>query len=158
MILHKKTAAACAVAVPLYTLVYDRNRKEKPMENRTPKNRYNGGINTESRKAQQTAGCADRKAPETLKKIEAEMDKHAADIAITVSDMFKFMAMSAAMLPNMEMDTGLFRLKVDDNGIFFEINHPFRKRKQRDFSDDCCAEEPSGDYDDDEEGLIYDGD
>jgi hypothetical protein len=128
------------------------------MQNRIPKNRYNGsGTNTESRKAQQTAGKADRK-PETLKKIEAEMDKRAADIAITVSDMFKFMAMTAAMLPNMELDTGLFRLKVDDDGVFFEINHPFRKHKQRDISNDCSAEETGGDYDDDEEGLIYDGD
>ena len=128
-----------------------------PIENRTPKNRYNGsGTNTESRKAQQTAGTADRK-PETLKKIEAEMDKRAADIALTVSDMFKFMAMTAAMLPNMEMDTGLFRLKVDDGGIFFEINHPFRKRKH-DISNDYSAEKLDGDYDDDEEGLIYDGD
>lgn len=126
--------------------------------NRIPKNRYNGsGTNTESRKAQQTAGTADRKEPETLKKIEAQMDKRAADIALIVSDMFKFMAMTAAMLPNMELDTGLFRLKVDDDGIFFEINHPFRKRKQRDISNDCCAEEPDN-YDDDEEGLIYDGD
>lgn len=131
-----------------------------PIENRIPKNRYNGsGTNTESRKAQQTAGTADHK-PKTLKKIEAEMDKRAADIALTVSDMFKFMAMTSAMLPNMELDTGLFRLKVDDDGIFFEINHPFRKRKQHDISNDCgcCAEEPDGDYDDDEEGLIYDGD
>jgi len=128
-----------------------------PIENRVPKNRYNGsGTNTESRKAQQTAGTADRK-PETLKKIEAEMDKRAADIVLTVSDMFKFMAMTAAMLPNMELDTGLFRLKVDDGGIFFKINHPFRKRKQRDICD-ACTEEPDGDYDDDEEGLIYDGD
>jgi len=129
-----------------------------PMQNRIPKNRYNGsGTNTESRKVQQTAGSADRK-PETLKKIEAEMDKRAADIALTVSDMFKLMAMSVAMLPNMEMDTGLFRLKVDDNGIFFEINHPFHKCKQRGISNDCCAEEPDCNYDDDEEGLIYDGD
>ena len=130
----------------------DQNRKEMlmPIENRIPKNRYNGsGTNTESRKAQQTAGTADRK-PETLKKIEAEMDKRAADIALTVSDMFKFMAMTAAMLPNMELDTGLFRLKVDDGGIFFEINHPFRKRKQRNICD-ACTEEPDGDYDDDDE-------
>lgn len=127
-----------------------------PMQNRIPKNRYNG-INTESHKAQQAAGTADRK-PDTLKKIVAEMDKRAADIAITVSDMFKFMAMTAAMLPNMELDTGLFRLKVDDDGVFFEINHPFRKHKQRDISNDCSAEETGGDYDDDEEGLIYDGD
>ena len=139
------------------------------MENRIPKNRYNGsGINTDSRKAQQNAGKADRKEQDTLKKIEAEMDKRAADIALTVSDIFKFMAMSAAMLPNMELDTGLFRLKVDDDGIFFEISHSFRKRKERDVcdvSEDCdgcdgcdgCGEEPD-DYDDDEEGLLYDGD
>ena len=142
------------------------------MENRIPKNRYNGsGINTDSRKAQQTAGKADRKPDDTLKKIEAEMDKRAADIAITVSDMFKFMAMTAAMLPNMELDTGLFRLKVDDDGIFFEISHSFRKRKERDVCEECedcegcdgCGDEPDNfgdkfDYDDDEEGLLYDGD
>ncbi len=139
------------------------------MENRISKNRYNGsGINTDARKAQRTAGKADRKPDDTLKKIEAEMDKRAADIAIIVSDMFKFMAMTAAMLPNMELDTGLFRLKVDDDGIFFEINHSFRKRKERDVCEDCdgcdcCGEEPDDfgdkfDYDDDEEGLLYDGD
>ncbi len=128
--------------------------------NRTPKNRYNGGYNTESRKAQQTAGKADRKPEDTLTKIEAEMDKSAADIALTISDIFKFMAMSAAIIPNMELDTGMMRLKVDDDGIFFEINHPFRKRKQRDICEDCdgCTDEPDGDYDDDEEGLLYDGD
>ncbi len=38
-----------------------------------------------------------------LNEIEAAMDKRAADIALTISDMFKFMAMSAAMLPNMEL-------------------------------------------------------
>ena len=127
--------------------------------NRTPKNRYNGGYNTESRKAQQTAGKAGRKPEDTLTKIEAEMDKSAADIALTISDIFKFMAMSAAILPNMELDTGIMRLKVDDNGIFFEINHPFSKRKQRDICEDCdgYTDEPDGDYDDDEEGLLYDG-
>lgn len=139
------------------------------MQNRTPKNRYNGsGINTESRKAQQTAGKPETKQNDTLKKIETKMDKRAADIAITVSDMFKFMAMSAAILPNMEMDTGLFHLKVDYDGIFFEINHSFRKRKERDIYEDCdgcdgCGEELDDfgdkvDYDDDEEGLLYDGD
>ncbi|HRU99825.1 MAG TPA: hypothetical protein P5092_20690 [Ruminococcus sp.] len=125
--------------------------------NRIPKNLYNGsGTNTESRKAQQTAGTADRK-PETLKKIEAEMDKRAADIALTVSDMFKFMAMTAAMLPNMEMDVGVFRLKIDDEGVFFEIRYPddFRKKLRGDSG--VSAKTPEND-DDDEEGLIYDGD
>lgn len=119
-----------------------------PMENRVPKNRYNGGAATDADKQDK---------PDVLKMIETAMDKRAAGIAQTVTDMFRFMSMASAMLPNMEMDTGLFRLKVDDGGIFFEINHPFRKRKQRDISNDCCAEKPDN-YDDDEEGLIYDGD
>ncbi len=123
------------------------------METRTTKNRYNGSAASDSGKPTDKSAVK----PDALKLLESAMDKRAADIALTVSDMFKFMAMTAAMLPNMEMDTGLFRLKVDDGGIFFEINHPFRKRKQRDISNDCCAEEPDN-YDDDEEGLIYDGD
>ena len=120
-----------------------------PMENRVPKNRCNGGAAPDPGKS---AGNSD-----ALKLLESAMDQRAAGIAQTVTDMFRFMSMASAMLLNMEMDTGLFRLKVDDGGIFFEINHPFRKRKQRDISNDCCAEEPDN-YDDDEEGLIYDGD
>lgn len=125
--------------------------------NRIPKNRYNGsGTNTESRKAQQTAGTADRK-PEMLKKIEAEMDKGAADVAITISEMFRFMTLSAAMLPNMELDVGTFRLKIDDEGVFFEIRYPedFRKKLRRDSG---SSKKMPENYDDDEEGLIYDGD
>ena len=124
--------------------------------NRTPKNRYNGGYNTESRKAQQTAGKADRKPEDTLTKIEAEMDKSAADIALTISDIFKFMAMSAAIIPNMELDTGMMRLKVDDDGIFFGISSPPQKCHKT-----CCAElddDFEDDWDEEEEGTLYDGD
>ena len=96
-----------------------------------------------------------------LNEIEAAMDKRAADIALTVSDMFKFMAMSAAMLPNMELDTGIMRLKIDDGGVFFEINDPYRMRKTI-RKDENCGEEPDEAFDDDcddeEEGLLYDGD
>ena len=123
------------------------------MENRrNPKYRYNGASRSNAEK--------ERSELDKLKKLEAEMDKGAADIAITISEMFRFMTLSAAMLPNMELDTGLFRLKVDDGGIFFEINHPFRKRKERDTCEDCdgCTVEPDNDDDDDEEGLLYDGD
>ena len=38
-----------------------------------------------------------------------------------------------------------------------QINHPFRKHKQGDTYEDD-SEEPDNDYDDDEEGLLYDGD
>lgn len=128
------------------------------METRTPKNRYNGsGINTDDRKTQQSAGMEDIKGQDTLKEIGTMLDKQAASVAQTITDMFKFMSLTAAVLPNMELDTGIFHLKVDDGGIFFEINHPFRKDKQSDTYEDS-AEEPDNDYDDDEEGLIYDGD
>lgn len=122
------------------------------MENRTPKNRYNGSTAPDAGKTTEK--------PDALKLLETAMDKRAGDIAQTATDMFRFMSMASAMLPNMELDTGLFRLKVDDGGIFFEINHPFRKRKERDTCEDCdgCTEEPDNDDDDDEEGLLYDGD
>jgi hypothetical protein len=123
------------------------------MENRrNPKYRYNGASRPNAEK--------ERSELDKLKKLEAEMDKGAADIAITISEMFRFMTLSAALLPNMELDTGIVRLKVDDNGVFFEISHPFRKQcKER----NCCGkhdlrEEHDGYDDDEEEGLIYDGD
>ena len=128
------------------------------METRTPKNRYNGsGINTEDRKTQQSAGRADIKGQDALKEIGTMLDKQAAGVAQTVTDMFKFMSLTAAVLPNMELDTGIFHLKVDDDGILFEISHPFRNEKQGDTYEDD-SEEPDNDYDDDEEGLLYDGD
>ena len=108
-----------------------------------------------------TGGADKRNKRDKLNEIEAAMDKRAADIALTVSDMFKFMAMSAAMLPNMELDTGIMRLKIDDGGVFFEINDPYRMRKTI-RKDENCGEEPDEAFDDDcddeEEGLLYDGD
>lgn len=83
------------------------------MENRTPKNRYNGGA------APDTGKHTDK--PDVLKMIETAMDKRAADIAQTVTDMFRFMSMASSMLPNMEMDVGVFRLKIDDDSVFFKI-------------------------------------
>ena len=100
--------------------------------------------------------AAKREQHERLNEIEAAMDKRAADIALTVSDMFKFMSISAAMLPNMELEVECMRLKVDDDGVFFEINNPHRSRRENgdDIPDDF---EYDDDYDD-EEGLLYDGD
>lgn len=104
-----------------------------------------------------SGGTVKRNKRDKLNEIEAAMDKRAADIALTVSDMFKFMAMSAAILPNMELDTGIMRLKIDDGGVFFEINDPYRMRKTI-RKDENYGEEPDNDFDDEEEGLLYDGD
>ena len=119
------------------------------MENRTPKNRYNGSAAPAPGKS---AG-----KPDALKLLETAMDMRAGDIAQTTTDIFRFMSMASAMLPNMELDVGVFRLKIDDEGVFFEIRYPddFRKKLRRDSG--VSAKMPEND-DDDEEGLIYDGD
>lgn len=131
------------------TLAARLHRKEKLMENRTPKNRYNGGA------APDTGKHTDK--PDVLKMIETAMDKRAADIAQTVTDMFRFMSMASSMLPNMEMDVGVFRLKIDDDSVFFKIRYPddFRKKLRKDSG--VRGKMPENN-DDDEEGLIYDGD
>ena len=128
---------------------------------RSPKYRYNGShLSVEDCKRLNDAitGVAGKRDTQNkrdkLHEIEAAMDKRAADIALTVSDMFKFMSISAAMLPNMELEVECMRLKVDDDGVFFEINNPHRSRRENgdDLPDDF------DDDDEDEEGLLYDGD
>ncbi|MBR2282833.1 MAG: hypothetical protein IJ874_00210 [Ruminococcus sp.] len=140
---------------------------------RDPKFRYNGGSKPESRKAQQGAD----KEQDALSMIEHAMDEHASGIAQIVTDMFKFMSMSASMLPQMELDVGIMRLKVDDDGVFFEIVYPKSRKnadrtertvslermvtRERTVCDDCdgCDGFDGIDSDDyDEEGLLYDGD
>ncbi len=119
------------------------------MENRIPKFRYNGGSAPDSGKTAEK--------PDAMKLLEAAMDKRAGDIAQTATDMFRFMSMTSAMLPNMELDVGVFRLKIDDDGVFFEIRYPddFRKKLRKDSG--VSGKMPEN-YDDDEEGLLYDGD
>ena len=112
-------------------------------DRRNPKSRCSGA-------AHQNA----EKRLDKLKKLEARSDKRAAGIAQTVSNMFKFMMLSAAMLPKMELDIGIVRLKVDDNGIFCGVRFPASRSHDR-YDDARCRNHA---YDDDEEGLIYDGD
>ena len=123
------------------------------MENRTPKNRCNGGVVPDPGKRTDKSAVN----PDSLKLLESAMDKRAGDIAQTATDMFRFMSMASSMLPNMELDVGVFRLKIDDDGVFFEIRYPddFRKTLRRDSG--VSGKMPEND-DDDEEGLIYDGD
>ena len=115
--------------------------------NRNPKYHYNGSAERHS--YERTAADRER---DKLKQIEDVMDHRAADIARTVADMFRFMSLSAAILPNMELDAGIMRLKIDDTGIFFEIIYPERYQHR------VCGGLKNKTYDDDEEGLLYDGD
>jgi hypothetical protein len=146
---------------------YDHHRKEKPMNYKNtrnpkpsgiPKNRSNTSSSAEIYKRINSMVAGANTQHERLNKIEAEMDKRAADIALTISDLFKFVSMSAAILPDMELDTGIMRLKVDDDGVFFGISYPDNRKSRKCPS---CCEEPEDDFDDfddDEEGLLYDGD
>lgn len=120
------------------------------METRIPKNRYNDGAAPASDKSGEK--------PDALKLLESEMDKCAGNIAQTAMDMFRFMSMASAILPNIELDVDVFRLKIDDEGVFFEIRYPddFRKKFRKD--SDNSEKMPESYDDDDEEGLIYDGD
>lgn len=123
------------------------------MENRRiPKSRYNGSTACDRKSAGREPEQSKIPMPDKLKKIGEVLDKRAEDTALIITDMFKFMSMSIAMLPNMELDVGVMRLKVDDAGIIFEINNPVRN-----CCEDCCGCDDELN-DDDEEGLLYDGD
>ena len=123
------------------------------METRTPKNRCNGSVVPAPGKRTDKSAVK----PDALKLLESAMDKRAGDIAQTATDMFRFMSMASAMLPNMELDVGVFRLKIDDEGVFFVIRYPdgFRKKLRKESVD---SEKAPDNYEDDEEGLLYDGD
>ena len=131
-------------------------------KNRIPKNRYN----CNSRRYAEAKAETDRIArnvkseskPEknhVLDEIGKAVDAHAAEIGVTVSDIFKFLTITAAVLPKMELELEMIHLKVDDSGIFVEITRPCHK-----LCEDCGGFSDDDDFDkwDEEEGLLYDGD
>ncbi len=125
--------------------------------NRIPKN-HRKSSRFSAEKSRRVSSAAAAEKCESLNKIEAELDKYATDIALTISDMFKFMSVSSALLPDMEIETDTMYLKVDADGIFFGISTPAQKCHKT-----CCAElddfeDDWDDWDDEEEGTLYDGD
>lgn len=127
------------------------------MENRIPKNRYNGSSdNTESRKAQQSAQkrLDSSNAEDVLEALETEISTGAARAGLVVADIFTFLTKKCAMLPNMQLSTDKMRLVTSGSGISIKIYCP----ELRDLTRDVPDADESDDYDDDEEGLLYDGD
>jgi len=127
------------------------------MENRIPKNRYNGsGIHTEDRKAQQYAQKKHDASndEDVLEALEMEISAGAARVGLVVADIFTYLTKMCAMLPNMQLSTDKMRLVTSGSGISIKIYCPELRNLTRDVPD---ADE-SEDYDDDEEGLLYDGD
>ncbi len=127
-------------------------------KNRIPKNRYNGNSRRYAdakaetdRIARNVKSAAKPEKNNVLDEIGKAVDAHAVEIGVTVSDIFKFLTITAAVLPNMELELEMIRLKVDDSGIFVEITRPCHK---------CCEDCGDDDFDewDEEEGLLYDGD
>lgn len=127
-------------------------------KNRIPKNRYNNNSRRYAEAKAETNRIARNVRSEAkpeknhvLDEIGKAVDAHAAEIGVTVSDIFKFLTITAAVLPNMELELEMIHLKVDDSGIFVEITRPCHKHYE-----DCGVD----DFDewDEEEGLLYDGD
>lgn len=109
---------------------------------RIPKRCYNGS-SAKNCKVHQTADKLH--ADDTLKMLERKIDAGASHIGLVIADIFTFLTKSAALLPDMELHTGLLDLTVDDSGISVYIKHTDSKSKS------------DNDYDDEEE-LLYDGD
>lgn len=133
-------------------------------KNRIPKNRYNGNSRRYAdakaetdRIARNVKTTAKPEKASILDEIGKAVDAHAVDIGVTVSDIFKFLTITAAVLPNMELELKMIRLKVDDSGISVKITRPCRE-----CGEDCGGFSGDEDFNedgwDDEEGLLYDGD
>ena len=123
-------------------------------KNRIPKNCYNGTSRRYAEakaEAESTArnvrSAAKPEKNSTLDEIGKAVDTHAMDIGATVSDIFKFLTITAVVLRNMELE--MIRLKVDESGVFMEITKPCHK---------CCEDCGDEELEDDEEGLLYDED
>ena len=106
-------------------------------------NRCCNGSNAKNRKVHQTVDKL--RTDDTLKELERKIDAGAAHIGLVIADIFIFLTKSAAMLPNMELQTELLNLTVDDRGISVYIKRP------------CNIGNGNDDYDDEEE-FLYDGD
>ena len=99
------------------------------------------------------------------------IDIEAAGIGLVVADLFKTVSLAAAHLPNMELYSDMISVVVDDDSITVSITglNPEQEANNGDshrkpcchgccVNDPGCEEDDSDPYDDEEEGLIYDGD
>ena len=99
------------------------------------------------------------------------IDIEAAGVGLVIADLFKTVSLAAAHLPNMELYSDMISVVVDDDSITVSIaglnpesetSCDSRRGKTR--CHGCCANDPGHEvdddnlYDDEEEGLIYDGD
>ncbi len=99
------------------------------------------------------------------------IDVEAAGVGLVIADLFKTVSLAAAHLPNMELYSNMISVVVDDDSITVSIAglNPEQEANNGDShrkpcrhgccaSDPGCEEDDSDPYDDEEEGLIYDGD
>lgn len=119
----------------------------------------------------------DSKAAENIaddlltEELSQKIDIEAAGIGLIIADLFKTVSLAAAHLPNMELYSDMINVVVDDDSITVSIMglNPEQETNHGDSREKvcchgCCANDPGYEeddnnlYDDDEEGLIYDGD
>lgn len=123
---------------------------------------------------QRNEGKAGKKTPDELltEKLSEAIDLEGMAIGLVIADLFKTVSLAAVRLPNMELYSDMISVIVDDDSITVSItglnpesdaNHSPKHGKVRchGCNDDPGYEEEDYDPntdDDDEEGLIYDGD
>jgi hypothetical protein len=99
------------------------------------------------------------------------IDVEAAGVGLVIADLFKTVSLAAVHLPNMELYSDMIGVVVDDDSITVSIaglnpetETTCDSRRGKTRCHGCCANDPGYEvdddnlYDDEVEGLIYDGD
>lgn len=99
------------------------------------------------------------------------IDIEAAGVGLVIADLFKTVSLAAAHLPNMELYSNMISVIADDDSITVSITGLNSEQESncgnrcgKVSCHGCCANDPSNEEDDndscddEEEGLIYDGD
>ena len=132
------------------------NRKRSDYEQRTNQNVHHDKPKDEKKPQE-----------DIMDVLEKVIDCEAARIGLTVADIFKTLTRAAATLPDIELDTEFMHLTIDEDGIFVDIPLPSEEKDAIEVKRsgkgniDLGYDEYAGDindYDDEEEGLLYDGD
>lgn len=97
------------------------------------------------------------KETDSLKELEKQIEAGVAHTGQAIADIFTYLSKVGAKLPNMELYTNQMRLVVADAGMSVKILLPNRMAGDCFFSE--AEDDPDeNDCDDEEEGLLYDGD
>lgn len=137
------------------------NTKSRDCSGDEQKEKKRNGIKAE-------ANTTDEMLPEELSRA---IDFEVMGLGLVIADLFKTVSLAAAHLPNMELYSDMISVVVDEDSITVCVtglkpeSHNSNERKHGKVCCHGCNDDPGNDEDDynpndddDEEGLIYDGD